>query len=124
MIQDRSYQIEAVQSIFNYFATQTGNPLVAMPTGTGKSIVIARFLQKVFQLYSGQKVMVLTHVKELIVQNHAKLMAIWPNAPAGLHSAGLNQRDTVQPILFGGIASVHKKWAEFGFKILNFNTFV
>ena len=115
MIQDRSYQIEAVQSIFNYFATQTGNPLVAMPTGTGKSIVIARFLQKVFQLYSGQKVMVLTHVKELIVQNHAKLMAIWPNAPAGLHSAGLNQRDTVQPILFGGIASVHKKWAEFGF---------
>ena len=82
MIQPRSYQVEAVQSIFNYFATQTGNPLVAMPTGTGKSIVIARFLQKVFQLYSGQKVMVLTHVKELIVQNHAKLMAIWPNAPA------------------------------------------
>ena len=33
MIQDRSYQIEAVQSIFNYFATNYGNPLVAMPTG-------------------------------------------------------------------------------------------
>lgn len=115
MFQDRSYQTEAVESIFNYFVTKSGNPLVAMPTGTGKSVVIARFLQKVFALYPGQKVMILTHVKELIVQNHGKLVSLWPNAPAGIHSAGLNKRDVVQPILFGGIASVHKKWAQFGF---------
>ena len=113
-IQDRSYQTEAVGSIYSYFATQFGNPLVAMPTGTGKSIVIARFLQSVFHHYPNQKIMVLTHVKELIEQNHAKLMAVWPNAPAGIHSAGLKKRDTLNQIIFGGIASVAKKWAEFG----------
>ncbi len=82
---------------------------------TGKSVVIARFLQSVFHYYPNQKIMVLTHVKELIEQNHAKLMAIWPNAPAGIHSAGLKKRDVLNQIIFGGIASVAKKWAEFGF---------
>lgn len=82
---------------------------------TGKSIVIARFLQSVFHYYPNQKIMVLTHVKELIEQNYAKLMALWPNAPAGIHSAGLKKRDVLNQIIFGGIASVAKKWAEFGF---------
>ena len=82
---------------------------------TGKSIVIARFLQRVFHHYPNQRIMVLTHVKELIQQNHSKLMAVWPNAPAGIHSAGLGKRDTIHQILFGGIASVNKKWKEFGF---------
>jgi superfamily II DNA or RNA helicase len=44
-ITDRPYQTEAVQSIWTYFQAKQGNPVVAMPTGTGKSIVIARFLQ-------------------------------------------------------------------------------
>lgn len=114
MFQDRSYQTEAVGSIFKYFDSNFGNPVVAMPTGTGKSIVIARFLQEVFRNYPNQKIMVLTHVKELIVQNHSKLMTLWPNAPAGIHSAGLNKRDTIHKIIFGGIASVHKKWKQFG----------
>ena len=30
MIQDRSYQIEAVSSVYNYFAVNTGNPVVAL----------------------------------------------------------------------------------------------
>lgn len=33
MIQARSYQIEAVSSVYNYFAAKQGNPLIAMPTG-------------------------------------------------------------------------------------------
>lgn len=114
MIKPRSYQSEAVSSIFNYFTSSYGNPLVAMPTGSGKSVVIALFLQEVFKHYPNQKIMVLTHVKELIVQNHSKLMALWPNAPAGVHSAGLKKHDTLNQIIFGGIASVAKKWKQFG----------
>lgn len=114
-LRDRPYQTEAVHSIWNYFlAGNTGNPVVAMPTGTGKSVVIARFLQSVFQAYPGQKVQVLTHVKELIAQNYQKLMMAWPFSPAGIYSAGLNQRDHNSAIIFAGIASVAKKWAMFG----------
>lgn len=114
MIQARSYQIEAVHSVYTYFSANSGNPLIAMPTGTGKSVVIALFLQSVFYYYPNQKILVLTHVKELIEQNYAKLMQIWPNAPAGINSAGVGKRDTLHKIIFGGIASVIGQWQNLG----------
>lgn len=109
----RQYQIEAVKSIFTYFAHRAGNPVLALPTGTGKSIIIAMFLQSVYAQFASQRVMVLTHVKELIQQNHEKLMVLWPAAPAGIYSAGLNKRDTHKKITFAGIGSVAKKAKEF-----------
>lgn len=113
--QDRQYQTEAVDATWNYFRTHpTGNPLVAMPTGTGKSVVIARFLQSVMHQFGGQRIIVLTHVKELIQQNYEKLMSLWPFAPAGIYSAGLNQRNMSKSITFAGIASVARRWAQFG----------
>lgn len=114
LIQARPYQTEAVQSLWTYFATQTGNPVIAMPTGTGKSIVIASFLETIFRNYQDQKVLVLTHVKELISQNHSKLIAIWPSAPAGIFSSGLKRKDTAHPIIFGGIKSVVDHAKSFG----------
>lgn len=109
------FQVEASDSIFTYFATHAeGNPLVAMPTGTGKSIVIACFLQRIFQVYARQRVMCLTHVKELIQQNYEKLLQLWPGAPAGINSAGLGRRDTLSPIIFAGIKSVYKHGEHFG----------
>jgi len=114
LIQSRSYQSEAVGAIYNYFATKQGNPLVAMPTGTGKSVVIAMFLESIFRAYPNQRVLVLTHVKELIEQNYDKLKTVWPNAPAGINSAGLGRNDFLHPIIFAGIASVAKKAMYFG----------
>lgn len=115
ILQDRDYQIAAVDAHFAYFANGgTGNPLICMPTGTGKSVVIARFLQRVYQMFPTQRIMMLTHVKELIEQNFGKLLAAWPTAPAGIYSAGLGRRDTLQKIIFAGIASVAKRAAEFG----------
>jgi DNA repair protein RadD len=111
----RSYQIEAAQAPFNYFASgKRGNPVIAMPTGTGKSVVIALFLWNVFSQFSNQKVLVLTHVKELIQQNFTKLLALWPGAPAGINSAGLGKRDFHDRIIFAGIQSVGKYATMFG----------
>ena len=113
--QDRPYQTEAVQSIWNYFQDGgTGNPVVAMPTGTGKSVVIARFLQSVYERFPGQRIVLLTHVKELIQQNYEKLMSMWPFAPAGVYSAGLRRKDVGKPITFAGIQSVWRKPEIFG----------
>lgn len=115
MIRPRDYQLRACQSIPDYFLNGgTGNPLVLMPTGTGKSVVIAMFLWMALNRYSSQKVLVLTHVQELIEQNHARLLDVYPNAPAGIHSAGLGKSDYLQPIIFGGIGSVAKKPHIFG----------
>lgn len=103
----RWYQEEAEYHIFDYFQRgQVGNPVVAMPTGTGKSVVIANFVRKVFSLWPNQRIMMLTHVKELIEQNAEKLMSVWPTAPLGVYSAGLNSREMIMPIIFGGVQSV------------------
>lgn len=109
----RDYQILAAQSIWDYFASNGGNPLVVMPTGTGKSHVIAEFLQSVFRYFPGQRIMCVTHVKELIQQDYNKLVDAWPNAPVGIYSSGLGRRE-LNSIIFGGIATVVKKAAFFG----------
>lgn len=106
---NRWYQDEAEFSIFNYFnAGGVGNPVVAMPTGTGKSVVIANFIRNIFAYWPNQRVIMLTHVKKLIQQNAEKLMSVWPVAPMGVYSAGLNSRDMIMPIVFGGVQSVSK----------------
>lgn len=115
MMKARSYQEEAVHKTLGYFYThKTGNPVIAMPTGTGKSVVIALLLWMIFSQWPNQKVLVLTHVKELIDQNFRKLLQVWPQAPAGIYSSGLNRRDYAQAIIFAGIASVAKKFDLFG----------
>jgi DNA repair protein RadD len=117
----RWYQEEAVQALFDFFndpirahSLEPANPLVCLPTGTGKSIVIAEFLKRALQQYAGTRGFMATHVKELIKQNAAKMLEIWPLAPLGIYSAGLGQRDTIQPIIFGGIQSVVGKFPLFG----------
>lgn len=103
----RYYQKDAVASIYNYFAEgNSGDPIVAMPTGTGKSVVIADFVTSVIKSFPYQRLMMLTHVKELIEQNNAKLLSYWPEAPVGVFSAGLNRKETGFPVTFAGIASV------------------
>ncbi len=113
-MQLRYYQAEAIEAIYAYFSKLPGNPLVALPTGTGKSVVIGEFIRGVYQRYPGQRIMMLTHVKELIEQNLEKLLTLWPTAPAGVYSAGVGRKESNLPITFAGIASVAKHAAKFG----------
>jgi len=109
ILQDRWYQSGAVQSVFNYFESgRNGNPIIAMPGGTGKSVVIALLIYRIFKMFPSQRVMMLTHDKRLIQQNANKLQEVWPVAPLGIYSAGLKSRDMILPIVFGGIQSVAK----------------
>lgn len=110
----RWYQSEGVDSVWDYFCEHMGNPIVAMPTGTGKSVVIAALIKNILQTYNDQRIIKLTHVKELIGQNFKTLLEHWPLAPAGIYSAGLGRRDSSYPITFAGIASVANKAELFG----------
>jgi len=105
----RPYQREAVDAIYSYFSANDGNPLIVLPTGCGKSIVLATFLREAVEGWADTRVLVLTHIRELIQQDYAALIRLWPTAPAGIYSAGLNKRDIDAQILFAGIQSIYKR---------------
>ena len=121
MIQLRYYQQEALDALYNYFLTgQRGNPLIGLPTGTGKSVLPAAFIQGVMKNWPNQRFLMVTHVKELIKQNADELLKVWGNAPLGIYSAGLKQKDTAHPIIFGGIQSMIKHPDWFGHRDIAF----
>jgi DNA repair protein RadD len=110
----RPYQQEAVDSVFDYWKNQAGNPLVILPTGSGKSLVMADLMKRLIAGWPGMRLACVTHVRELIEQNHKELIGVWPAAPAGIYSAGIGRRDTRAQILFCGIQSVRDKAALLG----------
>lgn len=114
MFQDRGYQSFAVRELFRFFEEKSGNPLILMPTGTGKSVVIARFICETLLAWPSQKIIICAHVKELIEQNSGKLRSMWPNAPIGINSAELGRRDCIQSAIFASIQSVFKSAKDFG----------
>lgn len=114
MITLRPYQQEAIDAILAYWSQGGGNPLVDLATGTGKSMVIAKLIQDLLAQYPDLRVMMLTHVKELVAQNFQALLRVWPNAPAGIYSAGLGRRDTHHRITFASIQSVYNKVKQIG----------
>lgn len=117
-MQLRPYQTDAVNSIFEYFLHKNGNPCLALPTGTGKSLVIADFVKKVLSYWPSQRILMCTHVKELVSQNADKLLAVWPDAPLGIYSAGLGKKESFAPIVFGGIDSIVNNIEDIGFRDL------
>ena len=110
----RWYQQEAIDAIYRYFAGANGNPLVCVSTGGGKSVIIADFIHGVMRHWPGQRFLILSHVKEIIEQNHEKIVAQWPEAPTGIYSAAMNSRNTDARILFASIQSVHKRAGQLG----------
>ena len=107
----REYQQNAVDAVYAYMRTRTGNPCVVAPTGSGKSPMIATICRDVVTRWRG-RVLVLAHVKELLEQTAATLRKIDDSLDIGVYSAGLNRRDTGNSIVVAGIQSVHKKACE------------
>lgn len=115
MIQLRYYQQEALDALYNYFMTHTtGNPLIALPTGTGKSVLPAAFINAILRRWPNQRFGMITHVKELIQQNAEELLKLWPEAPLGIYSAGLKKRDSAHSIIYGGVQSMVRNPNLFG----------
>lgn len=109
----RWYQSKAVERTFAYFAKQGGNPLIVLPTGTGKSLVIAEFCREVCEMDRRARVIVATHVSELVAQNYAEFVGYYPDADAGVYSAGLNRKQSGRRVTFGGIQSLYRNAEDF-----------
>ena len=109
----RGYQQIAVNAVYDYMRKSDLNPCVVLPTGAGKSIVIAKIVTDAVTLWQG-RCLILAHVKELLEQNAAKIAALCPEIDIGIFSAGLNSRNTKERVIVAGIQSVYDKAAQLG----------
>lgn len=111
----RDYQQRAIDLLYAWMRYNAGNPCVVMPTGSGKSVVCAELCKDILTRWPQSRILVLSHVKELLQQDAEKIMLAWPEAPLGIYSAGMNSRDVGLPLTVAGIQSVRDKAAMLGF---------
>lgn len=95
----RDYQQEAVKNTIQYFQKKRDPAMIVLPTGAGKSLVIAELAR-----IAKGRVLVLAHVKELVEQNYEKYKSY--GLSAGIFSASLGKKDWDGKAIFGGVQSV------------------
>lgn len=105
----RPYQEDAVKAGLDAL-TAGRNPVLSLPTGSGKSLMLAALCQDA--LARGRRVLVATHRRELLTQDAAALHDLAPEIESGIYSAGLERRDSRQPVILGGVQSIHGRMAE------------
>ncbi len=110
----RPYQQRAIDDLYGWLSKHDGHPCLVLPTGSGKSHIIAELCRDALQSWPETRILMLTHQKELIEQNAAKLCHVWPNVPLGIYSASIGRKDLGEPITFASIQSVRTKAAQLG----------
>lgn len=108
MLALRPYQQQAVEAVYRYLREHDDNPVVVIPTAGGKTPILATICRDAVQQWDG-RVLVVSHVKELLEQAVDKLKLVCPDLPVGVYSAGLNRRDTAQRVIVAGIQSIYKR---------------
>jgi DNA repair protein RadD len=105
----RDYQARAIDQLYTWLSKNDGNPCLVLPTGAGKSHIVAALCKDALQNWPDTRVLMLTHIKELIEQNAEKMRLHWPSAPMGIYSAGMKRKELGEPLTFAGIQSIRTK---------------
>ena len=95
----RPYQQDSVKAVIHYFRKHTSPAVLVLPTGAGKSLVIAELAR-----IAKGRVLVMAHVKELVEQNHEKYEGY--GEEASIFSAGLGRKETDKKVVFASVQSV------------------
>ena len=97
----RPYQQEAVERSVLHFKKTNEPAVIVLPTGAGKSLVIAELAR-----IAKQKILVLAHVKELVEQNAQKYKSF--NLEASIFSAGLKEKSLTHQVTFASVQSLSR----------------
>ena len=97
-VQLRDYQSEALNSVIASFSDGTKKQLIVLPTGSGKTILMAAIAK-----HFNRRTLLLAHREELIQQAFDKFKLYWPEADIGICMA---QRDEIEnQIIIGSVQS-------------------
>lgn len=108
----RYYQQDAVDAIWSAVKSGTRSPLAILPTGAGKTAVVAQLVKDALQW--GGKVLVAVHTKELVEQLRDGIKYhCGDDVPLGVMSAGLRSRK-VDQVTVAGIQTAYRRACEIG----------
>ena len=89
----RWYQLESAQVSIKKIEDKKCHPILAIPTGAGKTITICLIIIEWLKLNPNKNVLVVSHVKEILEQNY-KSLSNNLETNIGLYSSGLGRKDT------------------------------
>jgi len=112
VIEERWYQDEASVATLDAIEDKNRHPIVAVPTGGGKTHIIGKIIKGYLYRHPTRDIVVLSHVKEILEQDHEKILK-YVDEPVGLYSSMLKSK-TIEKITVAGIQSVYKKASHFG----------
>lgn len=113
MLTLRHYQQRAVDTTYDYLRRRDGNPLVVLPVGAGKSLVIAQIVKDAVEHWNGRVVMA-THVQELVAQNAEKVRRLCPELPVGIYCSSLKKRELNTDVVCASIQSIFRRAGKLG----------
>jgi len=108
----RPYQQESIDQLYRWLVDHPGvdqSPILVLPTGAGKSIVIAELVRLLFDTWPDEhpRTVVIVPSKELAEQNADKLLRILPNhIRVGYYSASLGKRCPTADVIVATIGSI------------------
>jgi DNA repair protein RadD len=102
----RPYQIEALAALWDFWRAGGGNPLIDLATGLGKSFLIAELGRRFCK--HGRRIVILSHVREIIEQDAKAIASLWREAPIGINCAALGARCVDAPIVIGSVQSIYR----------------
>jgi superfamily II DNA or RNA helicase len=97
----RPYQEEAIVAIKQSEMDGVSRPLVALPTGTGKTVIFSHFIAQ-----RPGRHLVLAHRDELIRQTVDKLLMVNPDLDVGVVKAEENEVDA--PVVVGSVQTLSR----------------
>ena len=105
MVTLRTYQLEALTVLEQHWNSGGTAALIDMATATGKSGCARR---RAIAASPQARLLLAVHVRELVHQYVTALLSIWPDAPYGICSDGLDRRDHDQQIILGTIQTLFR----------------
>lgn len=110
----RDYQQRMVDRLFTWWGQNLGEdkiPLLVSPTASGKSVIIASAVDKLFKDFpqAHPRTLVIVPSKELCEQNAEKLRAVLPkHISVGFYSASLGKKQKDADVIVCTIKSIYK----------------
>jgi DNA repair protein RadD len=106
MLELRDYQAAAIAAAYGWQREHKTPCCIVLPTGAGKTPVLCTIANDCAR--HGKRVLIVSHVKELIEQAAGSMRRWFKDIPTTVYSAGIGTKDLSGQVVVGGVQSLCK----------------